>query len=374
LTVACRTAPDSTEEVQHEVTIDADWAVETPHDLELERIAGAMGGYLSCLELVDKTVPALRDLVQLRARRSSTGVARDADGAWTLEHRCGCGLSCYPSATEAVAHALSVGHFAASRTLDLRIVLRLLDAVEQAHGTRFAAPPPDECDPSCCDARCGLDLLWDQGVHPRLVSAIHEQVWPTGPPLPASFYLGVVMRSVDLAWLATTIAAAPDPDVAVWLAWTSGVLDRNRPKARLHWLRAGMSRSVIAALAQSQYTPLDVARLSALSQRSVPSAGRVLASWTLAGCGPTVDDLLLLETLDVDPYWAPTSAAVEYLFSRTRAKPSRTQIGLVLAVCGTRPSALRLLDAGVRDPLLAARALGRVQTVLATDDATRRRA
>ena len=36
----------------HAVTIDATWQVTVPHDLESERLAVALGGYLSCLELV----------------------------------------------------------------------------------------------------------------------------------------------------------------------------------------------------------------------------------------------------------------------------------------------------------------------------------
>src|SRR3712207_9191816 len=54
---------------RHEVRIGPDWSVETPHDLAAERIGVALGGYLSCIELVDDTVPAARELLQLVARR-----------------------------------------------------------------------------------------------------------------------------------------------------------------------------------------------------------------------------------------------------------------------------------------------------------------
>lgn len=43
-----------------------------------------MGGYLSCVDLVDREAPALRELVQLRARRVWPQLTRNVARRWTL--------------------------------------------------------------------------------------------------------------------------------------------------------------------------------------------------------------------------------------------------------------------------------------------------
>ena len=57
--VPCRTSAEPGARAKvHAITLEADGSVTTPHDLDNERIAAALGGYLSCLDLVDKAVPA----------------------------------------------------------------------------------------------------------------------------------------------------------------------------------------------------------------------------------------------------------------------------------------------------------------------------
>jgi hypothetical protein len=52
LKVRCWTSRSSKAPVsRHPITLDPDWSVTTPHDLESERIASAFGGYLSCADL-----------------------------------------------------------------------------------------------------------------------------------------------------------------------------------------------------------------------------------------------------------------------------------------------------------------------------------
>ena len=44
---------------QHDVVIHSDWSASTPDDLAAERVGVALGGYLSCLDLVDHALPQL---------------------------------------------------------------------------------------------------------------------------------------------------------------------------------------------------------------------------------------------------------------------------------------------------------------------------
>ena len=54
--VRCRTSPTAEDARTHPVTIHPDWSVTTPHDLDAERVGMALGGYCSCVELVDVTI------------------------------------------------------------------------------------------------------------------------------------------------------------------------------------------------------------------------------------------------------------------------------------------------------------------------------
>jgi hypothetical protein len=174
------------------------------------------------------------------------------------------------------------------------------------------------------------------------------------------FYIGAVTRRPNLDWIANVLAEVPDEDVAVWLTWTDSSLDRKHPDARLQWLRAGVPRRAIAALADGSYTPVDVARLAASTKRSVPSAALTLAAWHRAGCHPSPEQVATLHELDVDPWYEPSIGAIDWLWDRVNRLPkpvTRTEVGLVLAVAGTRPAAMRLLKAGVRDPRAGARLL-----------------
>ena len=67
ISIRCSTVRANGPGKRHDITINPDWTITTPHDLDLERIATAMGGYLSCLEFGDHTLPALYELVQLHA-------------------------------------------------------------------------------------------------------------------------------------------------------------------------------------------------------------------------------------------------------------------------------------------------------------------
>src|SRR5664279_420257 len=130
LSVNCRTTrgrggPRTT----HPIVIEADWTVTTPHDLALERVAAAMGGYLSCLELVDRGIAGLREIVQRRARRSVARMSRDTGGRWTpavLPADCSCESFGFGSAPEAAVHLRGTKHVAHEFGVSPRALDRLL--------------------------------------------------------------------------------------------------------------------------------------------------------------------------------------------------------------------------------------------------------
>jgi len=92
----------------HLVTIQPDWSRSTPHDIGLERVAMATGGYLSCVDLVDHEVPALRELLQLRARRVVPEITRAAARLWRLGDAspdCRCRSLGFGTAADVAEHA-----------------------------------------------------------------------------------------------------------------------------------------------------------------------------------------------------------------------------------------------------------------------------
>lgn len=358
--VRCRTSRVGGRIRYHDVTIGADWSVCTPHDIELERIAAAMGGYLSCVDLVDHEVPALRELMQLRARRVLPDLVCRERGQWSLQEKpveCHCATDWFGSAAEAAAHAREPLHLGRRFGAVPRVLERLLAQVELAYGTGFYLPPAARAR-ALVREYDGLAQLWEAGLHPDLVCWLHDQLWPDGPALPLRFYLGAVVRRPDMRWIADTLADVPDEDVANWLCWTGTELDRQYPSARLQWLLAGVPRRAIVALAEGGYPPTEVAQVAVGIGCSAASAASMLAAWVRAGCHPSSAEVLVLAELGVDPWFEPSPAAVEWLWHRMRLlpeHPSRTEAGLLLAVCGTRAGAMWALEHGAADPRSAAR-------------------
>lgn len=359
LTMPCR-AGSRGRAMRHRVVIAADWSVSVPHDLDLERIAVAMGGdRVSCLDLVEREVPALREMVQLRARRALPGLARTASGEWRLRApmpRCRCESLQTQTAADAAEHLRGVMHAGFRAGCSPERLGRLLTAVERAHDTTWGRPPADEWGAvGCVREHDGIGRLWDVGLHPELVARIHAVIWPDGPPMPSWFFVGAATRRSDLRWLGETLRAAPGPAVAVWLAWTATDRDHDDPTTRGDWLRAGIPRPAILALIRAGYTNADVARLSACSERSIPRAGMVLAAWHRAECRPSVADLLELDGLDVDPWYEPSRRAIDWLCARLSPSNAltRTRAALILAACGTRGAALHAITQGADTPASA---------------------
>ena len=364
MTIPCRTTRSGGTRTEHHASIAADWSVSTPHDIELERIAVAMGGYLSCVELVDRGVPALRDVVQLRSRRMLPPITRGAAGRWMLltpVSGCECRPNGFGSAAEAAEHARDLTHVAKLHGVRPRSLQSLVRRVEEEYDTRFYDPPEDVW--KAADAvreYGGIRQLWDSGVHPQVVARLHEALWPDGPAMPVWFYLGVVSRRPNLAWISQTLAAVPDEDVAVWLCWTDTELDRSHPEARAAWLQAGVPRRAISALADGSYTPADVATLASTTQRTVPIAALTLAAWHRAGCHPSPQEIAQIDELGADPWREPSVGAIDWLWERygnSRKGPTRTELGLLLALAGTRAGVSLMLAKGIRDLCSAAEAM-----------------
>lgn len=368
LHVLCSTTADFTSTTRHTVELAPDWSVTTPHDMAAERVAAAFGGYLSCLHLADRVVPAVRAALQLNARRGVPRMKRAMKGTWrAVPSSAGRCCRAVPTAGQAAAHLRGVEHVAARVGGHVTLTATVLEQVLATHreAGSFRLPPDSaELLRRCVSGTSGGVAIWEAGLHPQVVAAIHDEVvGPDGPPLPEALYLGVVSRRPDLAWMADTVAAAARAvgapitrydtgHLAEWLAWTQTPLDRKQRQVRAGWLATGVPRTCIEVLSDAGYSPVDAQRLATGTRRSVPGAAGLLADWVGAGCRPSVDALLSLYADGVPPWQAPSKQLIAWLRSHLGDLAQRyttTDLGLMLVREGSVPAtaALVLAEAGL---------------------------
>lgn len=356
VTVPCTTDPDETAPaVHHDVVLGPEWDIRTPHDLETERVAAAFGSYSSCLRLVDRVAPVVRDLTQLRARRLVPSMRRGPRGTWTAG-RTATAPCCRPQPTAPLmaAHLRSVEHASTSAGVSPTTVALLLDAVLAAH--EVLAEPGLPARPAAAAARCvrrgpaGVASLWRAGLHPDVVAAVHADLG-TGP-LPEAVYLGALSGRPDLAWVAGTLAAVGaagdevgEPDeLAEWLVWTQSSARPETRAACAAWLVLGVPRTWVPDLLGWGYAPSDAQTLARGSGLSAAGAVAVLRRWVHAGCRPSVPDLLAVFADGVPAWYAPSGAAIRRLVDLVGGT-TPTRAGLELARYGTVAAAQQALSA-----------------------------
>jgi hypothetical protein len=349
---------------RHEVVIEANWQVRVPHDLLAERVAVALGGFLTCVELVDRALPAARELFGLVQRCRFPELRRRGDRFWVparpAEGCCRGSSVRYSGPAEAAVHLRGVPHAAAAYDTESRLVSAVFAAVMQAHGYDRDAPFPETetsqataCVPSVRD----VQLLWLAGVAPRHVATVHRALGTPGRPLPVNFYLGLVTRRPDLAWVANGFG----PDHPDGLSACSGPdLEGEVPGAPADLLSARLPGPLMKDLASAGYVSEDIELLVSATRRSSMSIALTLRAWVAAGCRPSASELVGLYDAGVSPYWLPRAAAVARLRESVgSARPSipDNQLGFLLGVCGCVPLALAWVRAGHRDALMVAGAL-----------------
>jgi hypothetical protein len=365
LEVECRPSRTVASGSRHEVRIRPDWSVVTPHDLGAERVAAAFGGYTSCLELADRTIPACRELVPLLARKRSPEMAYQAGRGWRFTRwssGCGCGGRFFAEARHAAVHLRSPDHVAATADAPLFQVAAVLNALRKAH-LEFR-PPRREWSAAAKWVRetKGLDELWASGLPLSIVTEAVAQ-FPVREPYPVRFFLGLAFREVDRPWLAEVLERVPDPDVATWLAWTRAGRDPRDPALLGRWLATGVSRDDVEVLAQSGSTWRHVTEVAHQLGRPVRVAAVVLAQWYRVGCRPSGAHLKLLDQLGIAESYRPSGSAIDAIEATVSVladPPSRTELGVMLALAGTRPAVVEAVFDGRFTPLALAASLGDV--------------
>ncbi len=404
VSVPCRTSGSAG--LRHDVTINADWSLSVPHDLAGERIAAVFGGGVSCLDLVDRGMPAVTAAVCRGLRVGDVPITLQRQGdlfEWgpVGERRGCCSSRSFDTAAQAAAHACGP-HVAGSFGVKSRGgVEPLLRAVLQAHlgadrvgqvGADFSWPAPAGIDAAGAGVvvePTGMAELWDAGVHPDQVLSAHRRLgvrWP----LPAISYLALVLFEVDLEWAARGLAVCGDRvsdpvlvryddrklapldvawlraprllqgSLATWLALSHTARDAADGGLRAEWLAAGVPRRLILdlqAAGVAGYSPDQVIELGSGTARPPSGAAIALHGWVQRGWHPEVADLVAVNRLGVGGLTAPSAAAVaelQRLLSRAGRKSARaarsagagTELALLVAVYGSARAAARAWRAG----------------------------
>lgn len=362
---------------RHPAAINPDWTVEVPHDLEAERLAQAFGGWLSCLELESGAVAAARRWLELTLRAVPPPLrASRGGGSWRPypEQSC-CNSNGYPRTSDAFEHTRDLNHLIKLYDADVKQLRDLVNAIGAAHSVDKASPIPldlaDQAAQGLTHGRDDVTWLWCAGVHPAQVLDVRERLGLEGR-LPTSFYLAVLTRKPDLDWMRATLEragtqiepatvtpggtvldASGQMSLPEWLAWTVAEWDEADPTARGRWLDLGISRQMLMSLAGHGYSPEEIQALAAGIGRSPDGAARYLVDWLVCDARPSIADLIDLHRSGRAPLWhAPSAVAllrvIEILQGSSWTKPQvdRSQLALLLAVCGNVPDTVNAFRAG----------------------------
>lgn len=352
VTVRCYASRTSREYATHPVTVHPDGSVDTPHDLDAERIATALGAYSSCLELVNDGIPRLLSTLPLIARRARVALHRDGRARWRIPRdritTC-CSRAAFATPADALRHLRDPWHARNSHGEPLDTLVRPLFAAAEHAWAAHRPSPPDLTE--LVRESGGVRELWDAGIHPDDLPAIAAAADLAGGPLPVAYFVRMRYGRVDPQWLATVLAGRPDPDFAAWLAGQDGPVPDAAETAG--WLRHGTTTQeaffAVTADLPSE-APDEIARATGW-----PSwlAARSLLAWTRAGCSPTPDEFALLARRSLE-YHRPATAAIDALVAELRADAprstmstrERTELAMLLAVLGTRRDVVHYVRTG----------------------------
>ena len=371
LDVSCPSGVDG----RHEVTLGANWTMESTHDLVAERVLAAFGGNSPCLKL-EQAVAAGRAWLEMELRYAIPRLKGTVELASpTATARCCPHAMPLASAT---AHARTIEHLAFVHKVERDQLREVVDAVATAYGIRHGnGPHPDEARAAqhCVNPPLAVHQLWDLGLSPAAIRRIYDAVcgraWAA---LPRSLYEAVVMQRADLRWLEQTMqspAVQPVTDaekvvLAQWLVESRTKLDRKHPRARQEWLATGLPWHWILTLSEANYTAQDLNTLVAGTRFTPIGIAQILARWAAAGCHPTPQELLRMRALGLGYNDEHVSAAVVGRLRGMLADDGitlpDTALGLLFVAAGSALMAHAWVRAGVSDPFKVAELIASGET------------
>ena len=158
----------------HPVTIEPDWTITTPHDTAAERVAAAFGSWNSCMQLDKSLAAALRGM-EFTMRTANYPVRRHPahSGRWSVDRS----SVMFGSALAAAMYVRSSAEWLAGLTGGLHWQTRDLQTRLIAEfGVHAAVPERYDDMREHVTEPDGLNLLWDNGIHPKRVRRIARRI------------------------------------------------------------------------------------------------------------------------------------------------------------------------------------------------------
>lgn len=280
------------------MTIHPDWSVETPHDLLAEQVAAAFGGYNSCVDLTDVTIPAFRAALGVLTRRERLDLRRSQRG-WHIgprSHQTSCCRgTVFTDVGMAARHLRSVDHLARAHEVPHWQLASVMTGAAATWGPWESSPDVSRDVAGLLRGPSDVIELWRAGIHPDSIQTMAAAAATVDELLPASFFVGMAYGSVDRSWLAAVLAHRPDPDVASWLTWLDAPQDLAPAAVWGGWLAFGLPKRSVLTAVRAGIGPEYVHEVAVVTGWSTTRAAHALAGWALAGCVPSIDDFTALE-------------------------------------------------------------------------------
>jgi hypothetical protein len=360
--------------VHHEVTLAADWSLDTPHDLPAERLGAALGGFCSCLHLIDVVLPAARIWLDVNARVRPAELARGKQGMWFPARRADhcCSPAQRPrgftTAMLAGEHARSVRHIAAREGADPRLLASVTRALARAQASIGSLVLSDDdisrVGPLVSKSGSGtvhteVLALWGAGLGPRAIGHLHRTV-DIGPhPLPVALYLALAFEKLDTGFAHRTLRAGTEDrngselaDFATWVAETMTPFDRSHPDQRHKLLALGFTRRLAHEMSLHAVLTEDICAYARGTGLSVVAAGQTLAAWAGAGAVTDVAVMVRAVQLGMSPTFRFGPKTLREVRRHVPRGPdiSAFQIGIAVGICGSAMEAAYWLRQGITEP------------------------
>ncbi|NMO04297.1 hypothetical protein HH308_24050 [Gordonia sp. TBRC 11910] len=216
--VPCSTRRESTSGKVHDVVLNPDWSLTTPHDAAAEAVAVALGGWSSCHEFPN-VVQAVRYFIALNLRREWFPLVHDYVGRWSA----GVGHH-FPDVYTASAFVRSYDHAAQRYNAEPTQIAILAEATEWWTAT----DRPETFDRWRDQLACGeVGKLWEAGIHPDSIPRI--RAWAGADHAEINAEQVIELAYTDLTPSDIRLLTSDVGSVCDAADWLGGGVHRSRP-------------------------------------------------------------------------------------------------------------------------------------------------
>lgn len=344
----------------HDVTLHPDWTIAAPHDFETERLATALGGYCSCLDLCDRLAPILTQIVEAQTRINTPEIVRHSNKKWSINAEHFDRKETYFFLDDAAFETRNYAHFSSLSGCPVWLIRHVTHALESAWGSWSQPPTVLPGLASLVRDEQHLSLLWFYNIHPSELPALADGIEVVDGPLDPTCYANLKYGNTPGEWLREVLAYRPTTQVLRWLT----TLDGKLPAAAVgRWLSFDLDLVSIDLLLQKKDIFEETYFLAAMTDLQLESICRIYASALGAELHlwPSHFSFLAENGVDTPDFDAPTITRVHaevgpdlpspWKFKAPRPAPplSKASVAVMLAVDWPPDQLIKAIVAGLRE-------------------------